>query len=630
MTTGNHDTTAARGAGRVRIGTRGSALALWQARWLQTEIERRRPDISVELVVIRTESDRRPDVPITAMESRGVFTRDIEQALLDGEVDAAVHSLKDLPSEDAPGLVLAATSPREDPRDALLTPDGVSLEELKSGAVVGTSSLRRAALLRAARPDLNVRPIRGNIDTRLAKLRSGAYDAIVMAAAALNRLGRDVPSRLLEPETWTPAVAQGIIGVQVRANDVEMLSLLSPIGDPRSGMCARIEREMLHSLGGGCSVPVGGLARLEDGRVTLRGFVGSADGRRTLYAERSADEVQSHGLGALVAADLRAAGAEEILAALRSDSPLLRSPDAYGPASDASAPAAPPAAAPLAGKCILTTRAAEQASELSRLIELQGGTPVEFPTIRIQPPSDWAPVDGAIRDVAEFQWLVFTSANGVRAWFDRAAKLGLEATGGGAVRTAAVGPATARELEGRGATVSLVPAEYVAESLLDALLALGVEGVRFLLPQAAQARRTLADGLRAAGAIVHTASVYTTEPSREDAQELREVLRSGALDAATFTSASTVRNLVAALAPESAAQLLSGTVVACIGPITAATAREHGVRVDVEASEHTLHGLVAALAARLKPVGDAGPNPAQDDGRTPTTGADSSGGRTAS
>ncbi|MEJ7652672.1 MAG: uroporphyrinogen-III synthase [Chloroflexia bacterium] len=145
-----------------------------------------------------------------------------------------------------------------------------------------------------------------------------------------------------------------------------------------------------------------------------------------------------------------------------------------------------------------------------------------------------------------------------------------------------------------------------------------------------RARRTLADGLRAAGAIVHTVSVYTTEPSREDAQELREALRSGALDAATFTSASTVRNLVAALAPESAAQLLSVTVVACIGPITAATAREHGVRVDVEASEHTLHGLVAALAARLEPVGDAGPNPAQDDGRTPTTCADSSGGRTAS
>lgn len=318
-------------SGTLKIGTRGSRLALWQTDWLIGELARRCPDLETERVIIRVESDRQPDVPLVEMESRGVFTRDIEVALQAGRIDAAVHSLKDLPSENAPGLVIAATSARADARDALLTGDGRSLEELSAGGVVGTSSLRRTALLRAARPDLHVTPLRGNIDTRLRKLRDGQYDAIVMAAAALERLEQAAPSVLLPPERWVPAVSQGIIGVQARAGDERVLSLITPLGDPSSGLCAGVERSFLRSLGGGCSVPVGGYARVEGDAITLRGFIGSPDGRRSLRVVRSAPARESAGLGERVAEELERLGATAILEELREHTPLLQAESSATP-----------------------------------------------------------------------------------------------------------------------------------------------------------------------------------------------------------------------------------------------------------------------------------------------------------
>lgn len=309
---------------RIRLGTRGSRLALWQTAWVEAALRARFPGCEVEQVVIRVESDRQPEVPITAMASRGVFTRDIEVALLEGRIDAAVHSLKDLPSEDTPGLSLVATSPREDPRDALLTVDGRAFQELRRDAVVGTSSLRRAALVRETRPDLNVEPIRGNIDTRLHKLRTGNYDAIVMAAAALNRLQESIPACPLPADSWVPAVAQGIIGVQARSDDEAVIAGLSAISDEASMLCASVERSFLRSLGGGCSVPVGGHATLVDGMVRLTGFVGSPDGQRALRLVEEVPVSEAAGLGPKVARALAERGAGAILDDLRIAVPIVR------------------------------------------------------------------------------------------------------------------------------------------------------------------------------------------------------------------------------------------------------------------------------------------------------------------
>lgn len=313
----------------VTIGTRGSELALRQVEWLRNAVARRFPEVEICVLVIRTESDRQPDTPITSMDARGVFTRDIELALGHGKIDAAVHSLKDLPSEDVPGLVLAATSPREDPRDVLLTRDGTRLDDLSPDAVVGTSSLRRCALLREARPDLRVRPIRGNVDTRLRRLQSGQYDAIVMAAAAINRLEIRAAGQILDPPTWVPAVAQGIIGVQARADDEELLSMLSAVSDTESMSCARVERAFLRSLEGGCSVPVGGLSARRGDSVSLTGFVGSPDGERVVRLTRSAmvkvgDDQAAETLGRVVARELLSQGGDRILEELRERMPLLR------------------------------------------------------------------------------------------------------------------------------------------------------------------------------------------------------------------------------------------------------------------------------------------------------------------
>lgn len=310
--------------GLIRLGTRGSKLALWQADWATNALQSHFPGLRVERVVIRVESDRQPDRPIPEIGERGIFTRDIEQALLEGRIDVAVHSLKDLPSEGVPGLAVVATSPREDPRDALLTLDGRALNDLRPGAVVGTSSLRRCALVRESRPDLSVRPIRGNIDTRLRKLYDHEYDAVVMAAAALNRLQEAVPAQLLDSEHWIPAVAQGIIGIQARSEDERIGGVLARICDPESFLCARIERLFLQSLGGGCSVPVGGLATLHSERVTLRAFVGSPDGERTLRTEGTVSVVEADRLGGSVAEALREQGAESILAKLRASVPIVR------------------------------------------------------------------------------------------------------------------------------------------------------------------------------------------------------------------------------------------------------------------------------------------------------------------
>lgn len=309
---------------KLKIGTRGSKLALWQAEWVRRELQKERPHVSSELIVIRTESDRQPDAPITSMDSRGVFTRDIEVALLTGKIDLAVHSLKDLPSEDSPGLIIAATSPREDARDVLVSRAGEGLEGLPGGAVVGTSSLRRCSLVKAARADVSVRPIRGNIETRLRKLRGGEYDAIVIAAAAINRLDLDLRPQFLDPDTWVPAVAQGIIGVQARADDGELRDMLATISDPESWLCARVERSFLRSLGGGCSVPVGGLATTDGESVTLRGFVGAPDGTQTLRLQGTAPINAADGLGVQVATGLVAGGGGRILEALRERVPLLR------------------------------------------------------------------------------------------------------------------------------------------------------------------------------------------------------------------------------------------------------------------------------------------------------------------
>ncbi len=272
---------------RIRVGTRGSKLALAQTTLVIEALRAAHPDLDVELCIIQTEGDRRRRASLLAIGGQGVFTRELEVALLDGEIDVAVHSLKDLPSTLPEGLVLAATPPRENPCDVLVTRDGTRLEALPNGAVVGTGSLRRRAQLLRLRPDLQMKDIRGNVDTRLAKLAAGEYDAIVLAAAGLSRLGAlgRVKAEVLATEAMLPAPSQGILGLECRADDTLTRETLASINHAPTFVAATAERAVLSHFGIGCRLPVAALAETEGDMLRLRARVLSADGRIAYDAE---------------------------------------------------------------------------------------------------------------------------------------------------------------------------------------------------------------------------------------------------------------------------------------------------------------------------------------------------------
>lgn len=307
----------------LRIGTRASALALWQARHVAALICAQRGAPAVELVHIRTEGDAQSEVPLWKVGGRAFFTREIDRALLEGTADVAVHSLKDLPTELEHGLALAATLPRGDPRDVLVSRGGATLAALARGARIGTSSLRRCALLARARPDAVLLELRGNVPTRIEKLQRGDYDAIVLAAAGLARLGleRHV-SEYLAPESFPPAISQGVIGVCARADDGATLRWLTPLDDRSTRLAVGAERSLLRRLEGGCQVPLGALARLGDGTLTLDACVCALDGSRHLSARGTAAATSAAGvapeeavaLGTRVAEELLTRGAGELIA----------------------------------------------------------------------------------------------------------------------------------------------------------------------------------------------------------------------------------------------------------------------------------------------------------------------------
>jgi len=274
---------------KVRIATRKSPLALAQTRWIAERIRKHRPDVEIEEVAVVTKGDRVIDKPLAKIGGKGLFISEVEATLLDGRADLAVHAMKDVPDELADGLALLCIPEREDPRDALVSPEGVELSELPRGATVGTSSLRRSCQLRAARPDLAFAVLRGNVGTRLSKMDRGDYDAIVLAYAGIRRLGLDRDRALwpIPPETSIPAVGQGALGVEARADDRDLLELLKPLEHAASRLAVEAERAYLGRLEGSCTTPLAAYARFDDDgqtRMRMDGMVGSVDGETVLSA----------------------------------------------------------------------------------------------------------------------------------------------------------------------------------------------------------------------------------------------------------------------------------------------------------------------------------------------------------
>lgn len=548
----------------ILIGTRGSRLALAQAELVAQAFERTgQPS---RLSVIETAGDRR--APDTAW-GEGAFVAAIERALFAGEVDVAVHSAKDVPTDEDPRLSIGAYLPRADPRDALVVRADAAatrLDDLPPGTRVGTDSPRRAGFVLARRPDLVVHPLHGNVDTRLRRLDDGETDALVLACAGLDRigLGGRIAERI-EPDVVPPAPGQGAIAVQVRSDDRLLLHAAVAIDDPDTRTAVEAERAFLAACGGGCRAPIGALGAVADGELTLLGGVASPDGSGRQLERRRGPASAGRVLAATLAEAL--GGAERIMAVVTERD--------FGELSGAPR--------------VLVTRAADQAGELLAALSARGLDPVSVPAIEIDLTALGAAGAGP-PDLPAFDWVVVTSANGVRAILDAPpAPAGTP----GSVHWAAIGGATAALLEEAGYEVSFRPTRSEGATLATELPVR--PGDRVLVVRGDLADGDLAARLHPRGARVNDLVAYRTREAPASSRSLlRRAIDGGRIDAIVFTSGSTVRGLVA-LARSEAVDLTPVPAV-CIGPETAAAARDAGFTINAVATEPGTEALAVATA----------------------------------
>jgi len=302
----------------IVIATRGSPLALWQAEHVAARLQALHPGLQVSLLTMKTRGDKLLDAPLAKVGGKGLFVKELETGLLEGRADLAVHSLKDVPVQFPQGLELALVMEREDPRDAFVSNRYDSLAAMPAGTLVGTSSLRRQMQIHERYPELRVDWLRGNVNTRLAKLDAGDYDAIILAASGLQRLGFGERIRTpIAPEECLPAIGQGVLGIEIRSDDAELRELIAPLAHPETTLRVTAERALNQTLNGGCQVPIAGYAELDGGQIYLRGLVGEPDGSEILRAEIRGGSERAHELGVELAQQLLARGADRILAALR-------------------------------------------------------------------------------------------------------------------------------------------------------------------------------------------------------------------------------------------------------------------------------------------------------------------------
>ena len=304
----------------IKLGTRGSKLALWQANWVKSTLQKRHPSLSIELVPIRTKGDKILDAPLAKVGGKGLFVKEIEEAILDGRIDLAVHSMKDMPVEIMEGLVIGAIPERESHKDVLISKNGQRLGKLASGALIGTSSLRRAAQLRKARPDITVVPLRGNLDTRLRKLESENLDAVVLAAAGVKRLQMENRiTEYLNEDIMLSAVGQGALCIEIRNNDPEVAAIISPLDHPKTRAIVMGERAFLNRLEGGCQVPIAAHGEINQGTFKLSGLVADLEGKTIIRDTISGPAGESERIGIDLADRLLSSGAKEILENLKAN-----------------------------------------------------------------------------------------------------------------------------------------------------------------------------------------------------------------------------------------------------------------------------------------------------------------------
>ena len=563
------------------VGSRKSGLAMWQTEHVIELLQRAWPDVVLGIRTYDTEGDNNLETALPEIGGKGVFTTRLEEALAAKDIDLAVHSLKDLPVDTGPAFTIGAITSRTDSRDCVVARNGWTIASLPAGAVVGTSSLRRQGQLLARRPDLVVKPIRGNVDTRVRKVLSGEYDAALLAAAGVTRLGLAAHvTEWIPADEMLPAPGQGALAVQCRTGDTETLLRLAAIDEQEVRAAVEAERAFLQHLGGGCSAPIAAYARLEHGRLCMTGVVASPDGRRLVRVEDEAEDGRV--LASRLASLALDKGAQSILTEFRGRTSAARPAARNGV---------------LHGRRVVVTRARAEAEPLCDRLAALGATPICAPAIKIEPVSDLRALDDAITAIASFDWVVFTSTDAVEIFCRHWTHAGRTPAGRstadlGGVKVAAVGPATARALAAWGRPPDFVPDEFTGDALAEGLPI--VPGTRVLLPRAEIARQETVEILERRGATVVVLPIYRTVAAVMDISVIEDIRRG--VDAVLFTSGSTVQHFMHIMRQHDPGFAFPAHArIICIGPVTAAAAREAGLRVDSVALVHTTGGLVDSV-----------------------------------
>ena len=585
------------------------------------------PSVTIEIVPIRTSGDRMTTAALSEIGGKGLFVKELEQALGDRHVDVAVHSMKDLPAQLASGFRIAAVPERADPRDALLSRTGGgaanTLAALTRGARLGTSSARRRFEALRLRPDLETVALRGNVDTRLARLAAGDFDAIILAMAGLTRLehgkgdaaASGVAFAVLDERDFVPCGGQGALCIEAAASrplagSAELEAAVAVLDNPSAHLETAAERAFLAALGASCVSPIGVLARLDGVTLGMRALVFSIDGTRHMIDEISdtvADGALSGtpleraaALGARLAERMLSGGARELIAGGTIGEPAAARAAAGSPMAAGSGRAPEPGALPdpatsrpLRGRTVVVTRARAAGGSFAAGLRALGAEVIEFPTIETVAPESYAAIDAALARLVAFDWVIFTSAMGVEQMFERMRTLGVDERALARARLGAIGPVTAARLTAHALTVAAMPHEYRAEAIVEAVGAARIRGARILIPRAQVAREALPELLLAAGAReVVVAPVYRTiKPQHQSLDALRQMAAAGTIDLVAFTSSSTVINFCEMVG----STVARGLKAAAIGPITAETARAAGLRVVAQPNEYTVPALIDAI-----------------------------------
>ncbi|MCX6230083.1 MAG: hydroxymethylbilane synthase [Bacteroidetes bacterium] len=555
----------------VRIGTRGSKLALYQAYRVKEELEAYFSDIVFEIVIIKTKGDIILDVPLSKIGDKGLFTKELEVAMFNNEIDMAVHSLKDLPTSFPQGACLGAVLKRGDVRDALISSNNRKIADLTSNDVIATSSLRRKAQLLKINKDFKIVEIRGNVNTRIRKMEEGFCDVMIMAAAGLQRLEMSqYISELIDPEKMIPACSQGAIAIEIRENDSFIENVLSKINDNETLTATNAERAFLKTLEGGCQIPVGSYTKINGNEFTITGFISNIDGSDFLRESASSSVDKAIETSVQLAKKLYNAGGKEIL-------DTIREMNLQQPAQKKA----------LQDKIIISTRPVESGDTLPELLQKHGAKVFSLPMIEILPAQPTHAELELIKNLQHFDWLFFTSKNGVINFFKQLSDINGSTALPASLKIAAIGAKTTIELDYYGYAPDFVSEGNTSEDLLNEYYSkINPVNQHILLALGNLADNILMDRLSKENDVKRINVYQTVKPQMAD-EKIMQAIQHQYYDLIVFTSPSTFINFSSFYGKENLADLKA----ACIGVTTNKALSEKGVTPLVIAKKSTAEGL---------------------------------------